>query len=455
MAELISDIFKRWIMSTLLGVVSMGIMGSSLDIGDNLNHRILVFTVLFYSLLILFIPSQHRLFHILSIPLISQFLHIFQKYSFPAGANSIWRLLPFLFLFIFFVHHFLHHPLDVNKNRKLLLISWVCFSILFLVISPHLPYIIAGGILLYILILPGYFLYLHQASSRHFFIADLERYLCLLFMVFALGTFGLIYLASSYQGSDNLLVTRNIADTNITMAYFILLWPFALNYSNNPKVPVLIQIIILFQFASLVYFSFSRGAFMLIIPYLLLTLYFQHRKGTVYWMVILGTIAYLYRTRLQETEMHHSMTYFWSLRFSDTLVQSDFWNRIQQQSGRVDIQQIAYTLFLDSPILGNGIGSFEMLGPGFREAHSMYYTLLAEVGALGSIYFYALFLLLWWHLFRNKIMLIALLFFLLFNHTVGMVFIIIPAKSISINCFAPMLLLCMYFYRNAQKDNPI
>lgn len=452
MAELIADIIKKWVTAILLGLLFMGILHPSIHLGDGFSHQVLIFSILIYCLMILFIPSRHILFHVLSIPFITQFLHIFQKYSFPAGANSIWRLLPFLFLLIYFLHHFLHHPLHIQKNKVLFLVSWICFSIFFLIISPHLPNIIAGGTLLYVLILPSYFLYLQQASIHSQFRTNLEMYLCILFIVLAFGTFCLIHLASTYQGSDNLLVTRNIADTNITMAYFILLWPFALNHSNQPKSHAMIQIVIIFQFAGLVLFSFSRGAFILIIPYLLATLYLQHRKSTVKWIAFIAGLAYLYRSRLQNMELHHDMTYFWSLRFSDTWIQSDFWNRIQHHSGRVDIQQIAYTLFLDSPMMGHGIGSFEILGPGFREAHSMFYTLLAEVGAAGSIYFYSIFIFLSIFLCKDKIMLSALIFFLLFNHTVGMVFIIIPAKSISINCVAPILLLCIYFYTSSKSE---
>ena len=90
----------------------------------------------------------------------------------------------------------------------------------------------------------------------------------------------------------------------------------------------------------------------------------------------------------------------------------------------------------------------------------MWYTLLSEEGIVGIIYNYAIFLALGLALsktaFKDKkyaVLVISLLFYLLFNHTVGSVFVVLPGKSITINCIAPVILMCLYFYSKSQKTS--
>lgn len=62
---------------------------------ENRTQTVVVLGFYIYCVLTLATPSRHKLFHVLSIPTLTQFLHLFQKYDFPPGANSVWRLLPF------------------------------------------------------------------------------------------------------------------------------------------------------------------------------------------------------------------------------------------------------------------------------------------------------------------------------------------------------------------------
>jgi O-antigen ligase len=99
------------------------------------------------------------------------------------------------------------------------------------------------------------------------------------------------------------------------------------------------------------------------------------------------------------------------------------------------------------------------LGPGYREAHSLWYTLLAEQGIIGAVMTYTLLGILLLTLIRNTVgvkgsspvLLFSVIFFLIFNHSVGSTFIILTGNSISINCMAPMLLMTIYFYSKNQK----
>ncbi|MNL46999.1 hypothetical protein D3C87_1697630 [compost metagenome] len=83
----------------------------------------------------------------------------------------------------------------------------------------------------------------------------------------------------------------------------------------------------------------------------------------------------------------------------------------------------------------------------------MFFTLLAEQGLIGMLYLYALFLGLGYRLSKTivsgrqyRLLPAALSGYLLFVHSVGSVWVIIPAKSLTINCIAPLLLICMYYY---------
>jgi O-antigen ligase len=281
----------------------------------------------------------------------------------------------------------------------------------------------------------------------------MEGYFLLLYIILGLGTFGLVIAGSDYKGSDNLLATRNISDTNVTMAYFILLWPFALLFSERTRFATLLVLMLFGIFIGIVVFSFSRGAVLIVAPYLLISLILLQNLSKVKWMIMAISVLAIYTPELFNFLENEDLTYFWQLRFGNIISLSQALARLQETSGRAEIHAIAYQLFLEKPLLGHGTGSFEILGPGYREAHSLFYTLLAEQGVIGVLYMYFLFTFLGISMFsvpvrsrRHMLLPLSFAFYLLFNHTVGSVFVIIPGKSVTINCIAPVLLLCLYFY---------
>jgi len=455
MVELTVEIGKKVMIAFLLVWISGSVFGELPDFGSGRFQSLIVFSFYVYCILALFSRSANRLFHILSIPVLTQFIHIYQRLNFTAGANSVWRLLPFFLLIIYFFNFFVRNTTPLHRNKQLFLISWLATQSFFLFISPNLERIIGGGCTLYLLTLPSYFVYLDYTSKAIDFRSKIEQFLCLIFVILGVGTFGLIYFGAEYKGSDNLLATRNIADTNVTMAYFILLWPFALLYASRQKIASIATFGFAAIFIAIIIFSFSRGAVLLIIPYLILTVLIVGNFSK--WVFPLVLLASLYGSSLLDFLSDQDLTYFWSLRFGEILSTNSPWERLLSTSGRTEIQDIAYQLFLQNPLIGNGIGSFETLGPGFREAHSLFYTLLAEEGLSGTFYFYLIFLTLIISLisdmskanFKYTVLPISLLFYLAFNHTVGSVFVIIPGKSISVNCIAPILLMCLYFYNKS------
>lgn len=456
MAELLIDISKRAFPALIL----VGLLGylfpEILSFGENEFQTGVVFAFFVYCGIALFGSSPHKFFHVLSIPVLTQFLHLFQKYAFTAGANSLWRLLPFILTDIYFIYFFSCKNPELSRREKAGLLSWVFINTIFIMISPSLDHIAWGSITLIIITLPLYFCYLGVAVKAIDFQVQIEKYLSIVFLILGIGTFGLALAGTAYKGSDNLLVTRNITDTNVTMAYFILLWPFVLFYCHRSNVPQLIRFAYLAIFSGIVIISFSRGALFIIIPYIIMSVGIFRKFIHTKWLVTPVMLLYAFSDSISAFWDNQDLAYFWKLRFGDIFFTGDF-SGIQQTSGRAAIHEIAYALFLQKPLFGHGTGSFEMLGPGYREAHSMFFTLLAEQGLVGSIYLYGILILLGKSLMNLAIMdrryillLMCLIFYIIFNHTVGCVFVIIPAKSVTVNCIAPILLICLYFYGRAR-----
>ena len=459
MAGLVFEIVWKSSIALLI-VMALGKFFDQLfTFGESVWQSIIVLAFYGYCCISLFTRSKHKLFHVLAIPIFTQFLHLFQKYAFPAGANSLWRLMPFVILSAYFLHFFCLKPPQLNAAEKWFLALWNTFQTASLLISPNLENIALGGFLIFLLVLPSYFAYLKMASKAQDFRPQIEMYCFLLYLILGIGTFGLVFAGAIYKGSDNLLATRNITDTNVTMAYFILLWPFALLYAFGNAGNWIYRLCCFAIFISIVIFSFSRGAVILIFPYLLISAYIVRDKIRVWNLLIPAPIALLYIPDLSKLWTELDMGYFWTLRFSETSGVDSVFTKLQQTSGRAEIHDIAYQLFLEKPLLGHGTGSFEVIGPGYREAHSLFYTLLAEQGLVGvlatyGVYLYFILLLFQYTLIDRKyaLLLISLSFYLLFNHSVGSVFVILPAKSVTINFIAPMLLLCIYFYANQAQN---
>ncbi|MCE6988671.1 O-antigen ligase family protein [Dyadobacter sp. CY323] len=453
MVEIALEMIRKLLIALTLVAVSGILFEDLLSFGEGPIQTSVVLSFYVYCLLSLFYRTKHRLFHVLSIPILTQFLHLFQKYSFAAGANSLWRLLPFVLLDIYFLNFLFTKNFRLSPREKLFITCWIVFNLGFMIISPNLENILLGGPLLYLVTLPMYFLYLQNAFSAKDFTLEIEKYFFLLYLILGVGTFGLVITGAAYKGSDNLLVTRNISDTNVTMAYFILLWPLALLFARRCQAALPIILGLVAIFSGIVIFSFSRGAVFIIIPYLLISISLVFKAKNIRWLAFISYIILLLIPGSGISFTDSTLAYSWNLRFGDFQSINNLVQKLQLASGRDEIHATAYQLFLENPVFGHGIGSFEILGPGYREAHSLWYTLLAEQGLLGLLLIYPLFAFLAMcflkAIYVDKLYLVLLLslcFYLLFIHTVGSVFVIIPAKSLTINCIAPILLLCLYFY---------
>ncbi len=448
-----------------MGVLSLGmawiavtLFDSLLIFGESSLQTLLVLGFYIYCIVTLIIPSEHKLFYVLSMPVLSQFLHLFQRYDFPAGANSLWRLLPFILTDLYMIAILIRFKTNLTGIEQSLIASWVALNFFFIAISPNLAGIITGAFTLILLTIPLYFLYLNILSESPSFPAELEQSLCLTFIILALGTFGLVFFGAQYKGASNLLVTRNISDTNVTMTYFILLWPFAIRYAMRIRHSWLLAPLLVLIFGFVVILSFSRGAVFIVLPYVFASLWIVGSWKHALSFVTLGLLLYAGFSNLIHF-INADLAYSWQLRFADFQTVRPTLQKIQEASGRAGIRRVAYQLFLESPLYGHGIGSFERLGPGYREAHSMFFTILAEQGLIGIFYMYGLFGAFGLFLFRtaaraHRILPVALGAYLLFVHSVGYVFVIIPARSLTINCIAPQLLICIYYYSKSVANKP-
>lgn len=436
------------------------LFNSLLIFGESTIQTVFVFGFYTYCVLTLVIPSEHKLFYVLSIPILTQFLHLFQKYDFPAGANSLWRLLPFILVDLHIMSVLIRFKTGLTAGEKSVIALWIALNFLSIIISPNLPGIITGAFVLILFTLPLYFCYLSLRSECPSFSTDLERSLCLLFILLAIGTFGLVFFGAQYKGASNLLVTRNISDTNVTMAYFILLWPFALRYAGRSGYAFLLTLFLVLLLALVVVLSFSRGAVFIVLPYLFATLLNISNLKQAVWFASIGILLSAGFNDLLQL-INEDLAYSWQLRFADFQAAGPALQKLQEASGRAEIRRLAYKLFLENPLYGHGTGSFELLGPGYREAHSMFFTILAEQGLIGMLYLYALFLGLGYFLLKTRVsgrqyrlLPTALCAYLLFVHSVGSVWVIIPAQSLTINCIAPLLLVCMYYYSKSICESP-
>ncbi|MHA4737752.1 O-antigen ligase family protein [Dyadobacter sp. MSC1_007] len=452
MATIVKEIVSRALLAMIFTSGCISVFKSLLIFGENRFQTTLVFSFYVYCILALFCNSRERLFHVLSIPVLTQFLHLFQKYSFTAGANSLWRLFPFLILNFFFIDFLIRSKVSCPPAEKLLLASWIVLNFFFLAITPGLAAILYGSSVLILITVPLYFRYLSIIWKEPGFSDNVEKSLFVIYLILGFGTFGLVAAGASYKGSDNLLATRNISDTNVTMAYFILLWPFVLLFARKTTWSLSITLASCLIFVSIVMISFSRGAVVIVGPLMISTLFCTWNRVYLISFALIAALFAIYGPELIDFA-NSDLAYFWNLRIGDLHSVGSLGRKLQDASGRSEIHAVAYSLFLRNPLFGHGTGSFEVLGPGYREAHSMLYTFLAEQGLLGTIYIYSIFIALAHSLFKTillasrfAVLLLALIAYLVFVHSVGTVFFIIPAKSITVNCVAPVLLICTYFY---------
>ncbi|MCC7134203.1 MAG: O-antigen ligase family protein [Gemmatimonadales bacterium] len=276
------------------------------------------------------------------------------------------------------------------------------------------------------------------------------------FLVLVVASIGISFVALDYRGSASLLSARNANDGNIVLGYLMLAWPTALLAARALHPGLVAPLGLAFVVAAVL--LFSRGG-LVMVPVLvlgsLLVMADRPRRmaaalgiavvgAGVLWSVFderLGLLA-AWTVRLNVSEL--KLTDIWSILATaqDQLV----------SSGRSDIWDYARALFRDAPLTGAGFNSFEALGPGYAEAHSLFFQTAAQMGLVGLAFLYGT--LAWWTfrvvdrlgrrdgLTRIRLLQLAGLgSWLLFTHTVGSGLVVTSARGLMANVAGIMLLM--------------
>lgn len=199
-------------------------------------------------------------------------------------------------------------------------------------------------------------------------------------IVFIIGTIGL------YYASMNTLVNNDDSGLNYqTMSYFMAfcysyccyLLFFSDAFRKNAKLIIKIVIIVTSLFC-IVICAISGG------------------RGALYFMVLFTLFLLVIGVRIKKITPRKAIIILCVIVVlsSVTLTYFDFWNsaglervlsRFTEHEARSELYSYAYNSFLDSPIIGNGLGSVWWT-VGFY-SHNIFMDLLAEAGLLGLIVF--------------------------------------------------------------------
>ncbi|MEX2283735.1 MAG: O-antigen ligase family protein [Gemmatimonadota bacterium] len=402
---------------------------------------------------------------ILLIPFIAQFYQIILGWDVTLGAASFLRLLPFAIMALTLM-------LAIDRDRPEITYGeaagfWIWE------LSCLLSYVAAWGVsrpvvalvafALHALLVPLIYLFVKGRLTRDGEGArQMMAALLVGFVMLAWGSVIVSFVALGYRGSDSLLVARNANDGNNVLAYLLLAWPFvvlaALTW-NRKSIPFLAA-----TFLASVALLFSRGGLALVPPLMIVTgLIIARRFSTT--VVALSVGLLVVGLAWVQFGAEFALVELWALRFDTDLgalggIPAIVTVLLGQVSGRAEIWSEGIRLFMNEPIWGNGFGSFEALGPGFSEAHSLLFTTLAERGLIGFTVVYGL--LGAWLLgllfglrsaqpaVRPYLLVVVATFacWFVFVHAVSSAVVVISEKGFMVNILGAMLLVMLFFTKD-------
>jgi len=335
---------------------------------------------------------------ILIIPFVTQYYQTGLGWDVATDASSFLRLLPLIVMALAMWIWIFRHRSGVSWLEALFLTCWAIASLGWAIGSYYLGLEIGLGALFFVCcLLPGlyYFVKSRLLYSKRF-PDEVTIALYFGFWLFVAGTLLTSLIGMDYRGSSNLLLIRNVNDTNSVVGYMLLTWPFALRADQSllrgRSLPLMVV-----GFLLVVALSFSRGVFLVSMPLLLLTLalYIRSLKQTVLLVALFAVIAVIVWPLYGE-----AILYAWSQRINTSndglLIFRTLYSSISDQfagTGRYEIWSSALMMFARSPLIGNGFGALRSLGPGvagFSGAHSLLFQILAEQGIVGFLLIYGL-----------------------------------------------------------------
>lgn len=335
---------------------------------------------------------------ILIIPFVTHYYQTVLGWDVATDASSFVRLLPLIVMALtMWIWIFRDRPV-VSRLEVMFLTMWAIASLGWAMGSYFLDLEIGLGALFFVwCLLPGLYYFIKGGllhSKR--FPDEVMIALYIGFWLFVVGTLLTSLIGLDYRGSSNLLSVRSLNDTNYVFGYMLLTWPFALRADQSllrgRSLPLMIV-----GFLLVVTLSFSRGAILLSVPLLLLTLVLStsSSRQIALLVALFAVIAVIVWPLYGET-----ILYSWNQRIGvsgdDLSIFRTLYANVGDQfadTGRYEIWSSAQMMFARSPVIGNGFGSLRSTGfgvDGFSGGHSLLFEILADQGIVGFLLIYGL-----------------------------------------------------------------
>jgi len=414
----------------------------------------------YFLVTLLFVPGEKhlRLPLVLLIPILTQLYQVGLGWDLPGGPSSIARIVPYVGVLIFLISTLLADRAKITRTEWGFVIATNAVGVTGAVLGSASQAVALVTYLAVGVMLPLYYFFLkRELTSSTFAPSQIEASALMGFLALTVGTLVIIRMGSEMTlgGVTGLLGTRNVSDYNLVLAYLILLWPLALRAARAVG-PVMVAIALVLLLASAI-MGLSRTGLMFIPILAIAGLFsvFKHSVSTgirtAGWIVVLGVIAFF------ATPQKDQLNTVWlqRLNLTESSQTSSLVTKLkpggEDSTARDQLRMEGYRLFSQSPLMGQGFGGFgESSRRGFRDAHSMTFTALAETGILGLIALYFVLALVGLRLFRlataksvqdGGLFFICFLMWLFAVHSVGGNLTAIQAGSFTVGAINGVLLM--------------
>jgi O-antigen ligase len=391
-------------------------------------------------------------------PFVSQYYQVVLGWEVPLGSSTPVRLVPLTGMVAIVLVELVRSDLRLTRLEMAVLGIWelaCCLWLLNGLAAGPAPVAVVTWTF-HAILLPALYFVLQARLAEPRSARKVADAILMGFVALLVASIAISFVALDYRGSASLLTARNANDGNIVLGYMTLAWPVAV-LAVRRRAPVLVAPLGVLFIAAAVLF-FSRGGLLVIPPLVVVTLLASVRRpiwtvgllalGTVgavmLWFVLadqLGLVGdWVARLNMAELDVSNLNAVFSSVQ--DQLV----------ESGRSEIWAFARSIFSRSPIAGAGFNSFEALGSGYAEAHSLYYQTLAQGGLIGIIILYGL--VARWIIRclrgfrtgdgrnRSRVIQLASVFaWLIFTHAVGSGLVVTTINGLMVNVAGALLLI--------------
>lgn len=408
--------------------------------------------------------ERFRLPVVVAAPFLTQYYQTALGWDVPNGATSLIRILPFAAMLALILPDLPDAIRRLSRNEQIagLLVMLLAFGAW--VGNADQTSIGWVGFGFLGVLAPGLFAWVQGVLARDRETAQtwLLAALTLAFAGLCLGTLVVIRfgLSMGIGGSAGLLGLRNVSDFNTVISYLILLWPFAMIGASRVGTPVVGMLAAAFLAASFV--GLSRVGIVAGPVLVIVSLAMLYGRRPLKMAGVLGTFAVLGFGLWMALPNREMLAKNWSARFNVVSMDQAFQvlERVQpggeDSQSRDEIREEGLRLFRSDPVLGQGFGGFASASQvGYGDAHSLFFTTLAEFGVVGFAVGYGLLALILLRLLRATTipgplrsagtqLFIGFLIWVGVAHTIGVNWLLISERSF-IATPANALLITLYF----------